>query len=132
MIGLDTNILLRFLTQDDALQSPKATEIIERKLTLIDPGFVSLATVFETAWVLAKIYKQSDLQVAEALKRLLQMETLVIQNEQEVYTAMTVLKTGKGSFSDALVGALGTWAGCISTLTFDRKASRLPGFELIS
>jgi predicted nucleic-acid-binding protein len=62
---------------------------------------------------------------------MLQADTLVIQNEQEVFTAAAVaLKAGRGSFADDLIGARGTWAGCASTLTFDRKASRLGIFEL--
>jgi predicted nucleic-acid-binding protein len=132
MIGLDTNILVRFLTQDDPVQSSRTRQIIERQLTEENPGFVSLAAMLETAWVLEKIYKLSDQEVAEAIKGILQIDTLFIQNEQEVYTATVILQTGRGSFADALINALGTWAGCASTLTFDRKASRLQGFELIA
>jgi predicted nucleic-acid-binding protein len=61
---------------------------------------------------------------------MLQAETLFIQNEQQVFTAMIALKTGKGSFADALIGALGAWAGCGTTLTFDKKATRLKDFKL--
>jgi predicted nucleic-acid-binding protein len=61
---------------------------------------------------------------------MLQADTLVIQSEQEVFTAMMMLRMGRGSFSDALIGALGARAGCASTLTFDRKAARIPGFNL--
>ena len=132
MTGLDTNVLVRFLTQDDPIQSPRAGRIIEHQLTERNPGFISLTTMFETAWVLEKVYKLSDQEVADAIRSILQIETLFIQNEQEVYTAAHALRTGRGSFADALIGALGTWAGCASTLTFDRKASRLQGFELIA
>lgn len=132
MIGLDTNLLVRFIMEDEPIQSRKVRHIIERRLTEHNPGFVSLATLLETAWVLESIYRQSRQQVAEAIHRILQIETFVIQNEQEVYTAMIALETGKGSFEDALIGALGKWAGCTSTLTFDRKASRMEGFELVS
>jgi predicted nucleic-acid-binding protein len=131
MIGLDTNILVRHIMQDDPLQSPKATRIIERHLLKQGPGFISLATMLETAWVLESVYRLSSRELAEAIERLLQIETLLIQNEKEVHTAMFVLKTGQGAFDDALIGALGTWAGCDSTLTFDKKASRLQGFELV-
>lgn len=62
---------------------------------------------------------------------MLQIDTLVIQNEQEVFTAAAVLRSGRGSFADALVGALGQWAGCDSPLTFDKKAARIDGFALI-
>ena len=132
MIGLDTNVLVRFLIEDDPVQSAQARRIIERKLTEHNPGFVSLATILETVWVLESIYKRSAQQVAEAIRRILQVETFIIQNEQEVYTAMVALQTGQGSFDDSLIAALGLWAGCTSTLTFDKKASRLQGFELVS
>jgi predicted nucleic-acid-binding protein len=132
MIGLDTNILVRFLMEDDPIQSAQARRLIERRLTEHNQGFVSLATILETTWVLESVYKRSRQQVAEAIRRILQVDTFIIQNEQEVYTAMVTLQTGQGSFEDALIASLGLWAGCTSTLTFDKKASRLEGFELIS
>ena len=131
MTGLDTNVLIRYLAQDDPLQSKKAAEIIERRLTEREPGFVSLVTMIETVWVLSRVYGLSEVEIAAAVEGMLQSLTLVIQNEQEVFTAMIALKTGRASFADALVGALGVSAGCEFTLTFDRKAARLSSFELI-
>jgi predicted nucleic-acid-binding protein len=131
MTGLDTNILVRYFTQDDPIQSKKANEIIERRLTEDEPGFVSVVTIVETVWVLSRVYDLSNLEIAAAVEGMLQSDTLVIQNEQEVFTAVAALKAGRGSFADALVSALGTWAGCGSTLTFDSKAGRLDGFEVI-
>jgi predicted nucleic-acid-binding protein len=131
MIGLDTNIVVRYLAQDDPVQSPKATEIIERRLNEDEPGFVSLVTIAETVWVLDRLYGLSDQEIAHAIERMLQADSLVVQNEQEVFTAMIALKSGSGTFADALIASLGTWAGCSSTLTFDKKATRIKGFELI-
>ena len=130
MIGLDTNILVRYLAQDDPIQSPQATQIVERRLTENQPGFISLVTMAEMVWVLDKVYGMSDREIAGAVERMLQADTLLVQNEQEVFIAVTVLKTSAGSFSDGLIAALGRWAGCSSTLTFDRKATRLKGFDL--
>jgi predicted nucleic-acid-binding protein len=65
-----------------------------------------------------------------AVERMLQTDVLIVENEQEVFTAMVALRSGEGSFADALIGALGTRAGCARTLTFDHKALRLPGFEV--
>jgi predicted nucleic-acid-binding protein len=130
MTGLDTNVLVRYLAQDDPVQSRKATEIIERGLTEAQPGFISIVTMVETVWVLGRVYELSDKEVAGAVERILQADTLVVQNEQEVFSAMVALKTGRGSFADALIGELGKWAGCASTLTFDRRAARLSGFAL--
>jgi predicted nucleic-acid-binding protein len=130
MIGLDTNILVRYLTQDDPVQSTKATQIIEDRLTEEQPGFISLVTMAETAWVLERTYHQSNREIAKAIEAMLQADSLLIQNEQQVFTAMVALKSGQGSFADALIATLGQWAGCISTLTFDKKASRIGGFEM--
>jgi predicted nucleic-acid-binding protein len=130
VIGLDTNILVRYFAQDDPVQSRQATQIIEHRLTENRPGFVSLVTMAEIVWVLERAYDMSHLEIANAVERMLQSDTLSVQNSQEVFTAMMALRTGKGSFSDALIEALGTWAGCTSTLTFDKKATRLKDFEL--
>lgn len=130
MIGLDTNVLVRYLTQDDAVQSPQATEIIERRLTVASPGFVSVVAMVETAWVLDRVYRLSGQDIAAAIERLLQVEVLVIEKEQEVFAAMVALKQGRCAFADALIAELGTGAGCIYTLTFDTQAVRLSGFKL--
>jgi len=130
MIGLDTNILVRYLAQDDPVQSPKATELVERRLTEENPGFVSVVAMAETVWVLERAYGLADRDIAAAIERTLQADVLVVECEQEVFTAMIALKEGRGSFAAALIGALGTRAGCSRTLTFDWKALRLAGFEL--
>ena len=131
MIGLDTNVLIRYLTQDDPVQSAKATEIIERRLTPKNPGFVSVVAMVETVWVLDRAYSLTAKEISTTVERLLQVEVLAIENEQEVFTAMVALKQGRGSFSDALIAELGVRAGCVRTLTFDQKAVRLPGFEIV-
>lgn len=129
MTGLDTNVLVRYLAQDDPVQSPEATTLIERQLTEQEPGFVSVVAMAETAWVLARAYQLADAEIAAVIERTLQADVLVIEGEQEVFTAMIALREGRGSFADALIGALGTKAGCKSTVTFDRKALRLSAFE---
>ena len=129
MIGLDTNVIVRYLAQDDPLQSRKATEILERRLTPERPGFLCVVTMVETVWVLDRAYGLTAQRIAAALERLLQADALLIEHEQEVFTAMIALKQGRGTFADALIAALGAKAGCKHTLTFDQKALRLSGFE---
>jgi predicted nucleic-acid-binding protein len=128
MIGLDTNILVRYLVQDDPVQSPKATELLEYRLTADNPGFVSIVAMVETAWVLDRSYGFGPQDVAAAVERMLQAETLVVENEQEVFSAVMALKEGWGEFADAVIAVLGTKAGCSCTFTFDRKALRLAEF----
>ena len=128
MIGFDTNVIVRYLTQDDPVQSPKATELIERGLTEEEPGFVSVVAMAETAWVLERVYGRTAEEIAAVIERMLEVEVLVVESEQEVFTAMIAVKEGRGSFADALIGALGAKAGCSHTVTFDQKALRLTAF----
>lgn len=131
MIGLDTNVVVRYLTQDDPVQSPAATEILERRLSEAAPGFVSIVVMAETVWVLDRAYGLVAGEIADAVERMLQADVLVVECEQEVFAAMTALRKGWGDFADALIAALGARAGCSCTLTFDRKAARLANFELV-
>ncbi len=131
MIGLDTNVLLRYLVQDDPEQSPRATEIITRRLSEEEPGFVSLVTIIELVWVLESVYKRSRQEIASDIEMVLAADTFEVQNEQEVYNAVVALRNGTGSFEDALIGSLGIWRGCSVTLTLDEKAAQsLHGFGL--
>ena len=62
---------------------------------------------------------------------MLEVNVLIVESEQEVFTAMIAIKEGRGSFADAIIGALGAKAGCSHTVTFDQKALRLPNFQLL-
>jgi predicted nucleic-acid-binding protein len=84
----------------------------------------------ETVWALDRGYGLAAHDIAAAIEGMLQTDVFVIENEQEVFSAMIAFKQGLGSFADALIGALGARAGCSRTLTFDRKALRLDGFAL--
>lgn len=125
MTGLDTNILMRYLAQDDPIQSARATKIIERQLTEENPGFISLVTMVETVWVLDRVYGLPNQEIATAVERILQADTLFVQNEQEAFTAMVALKSGIGSFSDALIGALGLARSALGLAA----GSRLPSIK---
>ena len=131
MIGLDTNVILRYLLQDDPKQTRQANQIVDRQLSEQTPGFISLVTVLEIVWVLRSLLKRNPSQIASHLENLLAADSLEVQNEQQVFEAVFALKRGTGEFEDALIGALNAWAGCTRTLTFDRKAARLPHFQAI-
>lgn len=131
MIGLDTNVLVRYLTQDDPAQSLRATQLIEGRLTQSNPGFVSIVAVVETVWVLDRAYGFRRQEIAAAIERVLQADLFVVQYEQEVFTAMVLLRDGRGSFADALIGELSSTAGCSYTYTFDRGTTQLPNFRLL-
>ncbi len=131
MIGLDTNVIVRYLVQDDRMQSARATRLIENELTPENPGFVSIVAMVETVWVLERAFGRSEREIAIAVESMLQADVLSIENEDEVFAAMTAVTDGEGTFADALIGALGKRAGCSHTVTFDRRASRLASFKSI-
>jgi predicted nucleic-acid-binding protein len=132
MVGLDTNVILRYLLQDDPKQTTLANHIVDQVLSDRNPGFISLVTVLEMVWVLRSLLKQTATEIATHLEHLLAAESLEVQNGQQVFEAAFALKRGTGEFEDALVGALNAWAGCSHTLTFDKRALRMPYFQLLS
>jgi hypothetical protein len=90
---------------------------------------VSVVAIAEAAWVLERIYGLTAEEIAAAIERMLAVDVLVVESEQEVFTAMIAVKEGHGSFADALSGALGARVGCSHTVTFGQKALRLTAFE---
>jgi predicted nucleic-acid-binding protein len=83
----------------------------------------------ETSWVLERIYGLTAVELAAAIERMLEVNVVIVESEQGVFTAMIALKEGRGSFADALIGALGVKVGCSHTVTFDQKALRLSSFS---
>lgn len=131
MIGIDTNVLIRFFLADDSVQAQLATEFLETGLSAREPGFVSIVTMVETVWVLQRVFKLRQEEIFSIVERLLRTDVLLIQSKDEVERAASFVRAGQGSFSDLLIRELSTTAGCSTTMTFDRKASKLPGFTLL-
>jgi predicted nucleic-acid-binding protein len=128
--GLDTNVLVRYIMQDDARQSPKATKLIE-SLTVDEPGFVPLVAVVELVWVLSSSYELTRVQVAQALELLLRTKEIAVDRADQVLKALRVFKAGSADFADALIERIASSAGCGRTMTFDLAASKTAGMTLI-
>ena len=132
MIGLDTNVLVRYITQDDPAQSRLVSRVLDERVTQDDPGFVSVATVLELVWVLQSHYEASREDIFMSLEELLTDARFAVQHEGAVWRALDEFElAGSTDFSDALIAALGLEGGCDATLTFDKKASRIEGMELL-
>lgn len=123
MIGLDTNVLVRYLAQDDPKQTPLATDLIE-SLTADKPGFVSHVVLVETVWVLESCYSTDADQIAQVVETLLHVESLVVDEADVVWRALRQFKQAGGDLADALVAALARRAGCDAVYTFDRGAAK--------
>jgi predicted nucleic-acid-binding protein len=130
MIGLDTNVLVRYLAQDDAAQSARATRLIERELSEREPGFVGLVVLVETCWVLRRLYGASAAELRDTVRDLLGTRQLAIEQRTVVLRAMARLGDGAGDLADALIAEGAVAAGCARTVTFDKHGVRL-GMELL-
>jgi predicted nucleic-acid-binding protein len=130
MIGLDTNVLVRYIMQDDAKQSPKAAKLME-SLSVDTPGFVSLVSVVELEWVLSSAYDLTRVQVSQALELLLRTKGVVIDRADQVLKAVHAFKGSSADFADCLIERTAASAGCDRTMTFDVRAAKAAGMTLI-
>ncbi|MDR1186550.1 MAG: type II toxin-antitoxin system VapC family toxin [Bifidobacteriaceae bacterium] len=130
MIGLDTNVLVRFVTGDDPVQSRLAERAIA-DLSTDHPGYVTLITTAELTWALRATYKMSRSQVSQVIRGLLETQELVFEDSDMVARALQVAGQAGCDLADALIALRAARAGCSSTITFDRRASRILGMELL-
>lgn len=128
MIGLDTNILLRYIVKDDVEQWEKATRFIETRCTGDNPGFVDRIALCEMAWVLSRGYRYGRSDIARVIAHLLASEEVILEDEELVNSALASYQRSNIEFSDALMGRVNLARGCEGTATFDRKAARHEGF----
>ena len=131
MIGLDTNVLVRYLAQDDTKQSPLVNRLLE-KLNAESPGFISLVTVIELVWVLQSCYGATRPTLADTLDRLLRTKDIHVQKADVVWQALRQFRDGSADFADCLIERSAADAGCVCTYTFDRDASTSCGMRLIA
>lgn len=131
MIGLDTNVVIRYVTQDDARQAAAATRLFEHVLSGERPGFVSLITLCEIAWVLAECYEADKPRILAVIETLLASRQVAVEESELVWKAVRAWDKSAADFSDALLGQVCVARGCERAVTFDKAAARLPGFELL-
>ena len=131
MIGLDTNVLVRYVMQDDPKQAPKATKIIE-SLTQEDPGMLPLVALVEFVWVLGSCYELNRSQIAQAIDGILRTKEFVIERSEQVRQALRIFQGGSADFADCLIERSASHAGCEKIVTFDVAAAKATGMVLIS
>ena len=122
MIGLDTNVVIRYLTQDDPKQSAIANRIIEQELTEKNQGYITLISLIEIACVLESCYEQTKDDLINVLDSLLTIKQISIEKTDLVYLALKRFRTGTADFSDALITLVCEDAGCKRVVSFDKKA----------
>lgn len=128
MLGIDTNVLVRFLVRDDEAQFEKARKLIRREIAAGRRVFVNQLVLMETEWVLRSRYAVPKNQIIEAVSGLLNATDIQFEDEPAIEEALFIWKDSIADFADCLIGAKNRRMGCRATATFDAKASRLPGF----
>jgi predicted nucleic-acid-binding protein len=127
MIGLDTNVLIRYLVRDDEPQYERARRFLRRAGESGEPVMISLLALLEMEWVLRSRYASSKEDIAATISSLLDTAELTFEDEPSVEEAMHLWKGSATDFADCLINARHRRLGCRTTATFDRKALQLPG-----
>ncbi|MEP6654368.1 MAG: type II toxin-antitoxin system VapC family toxin [Myxococcales bacterium] len=129
MIALDTNVLVRFLVEDDQVQAARATALIKRAIEGDDRLFVADIVMCEAAWVLGTTYKTPRREIAAVFRRLVGARHLAFASTDALARALSAFETGKGDFADYLIREQAKAAGCAAVVTFDGALLKEPGFE---
>jgi predicted nucleic-acid-binding protein len=129
VIGLDTNVLVRYLVQDDARQANAAAKLIARHCSKEQPGRISLVVLCELVWVLSRAYRFSSPTIAGVIEKLLQTAELEIESADIAWAALRLYRSADAGFADAVIGLCNQQAGCQLTATFDAGAARLATFS---
>ena len=131
MIGIDTNILVRYITQDDPDQARVATHFIETQCSQGSPCFINHIVLCELVWVLRRCYQADHEQALAVIEQILRTAQLKVQEPQTVWTALKIARSGKADFADCLISMINQSAGCSYTITLDRNAAKIKGMESI-
>lgn len=131
MLGVDTNVLVRYLVNDEPSQFEKARRLIRRAAVSGEPVLVSLLVLMETEWVLRSRYELPKAQIVGALSALLETDEVTFEDEPSVETALYTWKDSAAEFADCLIGAHNMRLGCSASASFDTKAIRLATFVAV-
>jgi predicted nucleic-acid-binding protein len=132
VIGVDTNVIVRLLVADDEKQTDAASRYLKAHCSSDDPALLTDIVLAECAWVLEDVYEYSRAQIGEAIDGLLATAQLRAANASAVGAALQRFRSSSADFADCLIGVTNVSDGCEYTATFDRKASKLPEFQLLS
>ena len=128
MVGIDTNVLVRFLVRDDEVQFTKANRLIGRAAGAREAVFVSLLVLLECEWVLRSQYGLKKTDIMDAISGLLDAVEIQFEDEPAIEESLFIWKDVAADFADCLIGAHNRRLGCRATATFDARALKLPAF----
>lgn len=132
MIGLDTNVLVRYIVQDDPRQAAAAVRLIEGRCTARSPGYVSVPVLVELVWVLTSGYRHGEALVVAVIRQILRTAEFTVEDRDVVLAALNEFESGAADFADCLIAHRNHARGCTRTCTFDRRAARGKHFALVT
>jgi len=132
MIGIDTNVLIRYLVQDHKEQSAAANRAIEQSHRTRTQIFLNHVVLSELVWVLSRAYKLSKEEIASLLESILLTAQFEFEHKNIVWAALAEYRAKPVDFSDALIGLTNRSQHCSTTLTFDKHAAKIEAFKLIA
>lgn len=131
MIGIDTNVLVRYIMHDDRKQALAAERLLHG-LTEQSPGHVSAVVLAELSWVLTYTYGATRDELGRTIETLLKTAVLIVEQSDFAHRALSTYRATQADLADALLTATNRKAGCSETVTFDKKAARDVGMVLIA
>ena len=131
MKALDTNLLARYLRDDDPIQSKRAAHFIQRAIRQNQPLYVNHVALCELIWVLTAVYEHHKDEIAEMIETILLTEQFSFEDKPTIESALQDYKDTNADFADCLIGRRNRAAGCASTLTFDRRLKGVDTFEVL-
>lgn len=132
MIGLDTNVLIRYIVQDDEKQAKLASDVIENQCSIQNPAFINEITLCEVIWVLKRAYHYDKSVILMILEQLLSTDEIYISSHTEAWQAYLDYQNGNADFSDYFIAQINKKFGCYFTFSFDKKACQHENFKLLS
>jgi len=131
MRAIDTNVLVRFVTNDDAAQAAIVERLFAECQRNHEHLFISTPVICELVWVLKNGLRQSKGEIAKVIDSLVEDGLFQIEHRPLVSRALDHYRAGRADFADYLIGLLGWHAGCPGTVTFDRALKGAPGFTIL-
>lgn len=131
MIGLDTNVLVRFVVKDDKRQANKASSFIRKAISNGERLYINCTVLCEFVWVLESCYSFKKHEIYSVLEKILITKQFEIELKEIVRKAIDDYRNGKGDLSDYLIGRINNEQGCVQTITFDKTLKNHSLFKLL-
>jgi predicted nucleic-acid-binding protein len=131
MRAADTNVLVRYIANDDTKQADTVARLFRECDATREPIFITLVVLCELIWVLDRAFGLTKAELLEVLDRLFQTPFFRFEHESVVRRCLDQYRRGKANFADYIIGEISREAGCRDTVSFDQALKGVPGFTIL-